>query len=154
MQTTSAFWFFIYVEVISVTIQPDIIISSLDLERLEALLGSFSAFNTLSKFNLEEELERATVVDSRHVPENVVSMNSTVQLSLSSSEAPFYVTLVYPKDVREDGSTLSILSPIGTALLGMKQGDEIYWPNPGGKNIKVRIENILYQPERSGDYHR
>ncbi len=133
---------------------PDIIISSLDLERLEALLGSVSVNDVLRKLSLEEELERATVVDSRHIPENVVSMNSTVQLSISSSEAPFHLTLVYPKDVKEDGSTLSILSPIGTALLGMKQGDEIYWPNPGGKNIKVRVENILYQPERAGDYHR
>lgn len=133
---------------------PDIIVSSLDLERLEVLLNSRTASDALRKFNLMEELERAKVVDSRHIPENVVSMNSTVQLSISSSEAPFYSTLVYPKDVKEDGSTLSILSPIGTALLGMKQGDEIYWPNPGGKNIKVRIENILYQPERAGDYHR
>lgn len=133
---------------------PDIIVSSLDLERLEVLLNSRTASNALRKFNLMEELERAKVVDSRHIPENVVSMNSTVQLSISSSEAPFYLTLVYPRDVKKDGSTLSILSPIGTALLGMKQGDEIYWPNPGGKNIKVRIENILYQPERAGDYHR
>lgn len=136
------------------TIQPDIIISSLDLERLEALLNFRSGSDALRKLNLEEELERATVVDSKHLPENVVSMNSTVQLSISSSEAPFYVTLVYPKDIKADGSTLSIFSPIGTSLLGMKQGDEIYWPNPGGKNIKVRVENILYQPERAGEYHR
>lgn len=136
------------------TIQPDIIISSLDLERLEALLNFRSGSDALRKLNLEEELERATVVDSKHLPENVVSMNSTVQLSISSSETPFYVTLVYPKDIKADGSTLSIFSPIGTSLLGMKQGDEIYWPNPGGKNIKVRVENILYQPERAGEYHR
>mgnify|MGYP003710064055 CR=1 FL=1 len=136
------------------TNMPDIIISSLDLARLEALLDADSVSDVATKLKLEEELERATVVDSRHIPENVVSMNSTVQLSISSSEAPFYLTLVYPKDVREDGSTLSIFSPIGPALLGMKQGDEIYWPNPGGKNIKVRIENIEYQPERAGDYHR
>lgn len=143
-----------YVEVISMTIQPDIIISSLDLERLEVLLGFRSYSDALRKLNLEEELERAKVVDSRHLPENVVSMNSTVQLSISTSEAPFYVTLVYPKDINVDGSTLSIFSPIGTALLGLKQGDEIYWPNPGGKTIKVRVENILYQPERAGHYHR
>lgn len=133
---------------------PDIVISSLDLKRLETLLGSVSDNHFLRKLHLEEQLERAKVVDSRHIPENVVSMNSTVQLAISSSEAPFHLTLVYPKDVREDGSTLSIFSPIGTVLLGMKQGDEIYWPNPGGKNIKVRIENIIYQPERAGHYHR
>jgi len=137
-----------------VTNLPDIVISSQDLKRLETLLGSVSDNHVLRKLHLEEELERAKVVNSRHIPENVVSMNSTVQLAISPSEAAFYLTLVYPKDVREDGSTLSILSPIGTALLGMKQGDEIYWPNPGGKNIKVRIENIIYQPERAGHYHR
>lgn len=133
---------------------PDIVISSQDLKRLETLLASVPGNHVLRKIHLEEELERAKVVDSSHIPENVVSMNSTVKLAISSSEAPFYLTLVYPKDVREDGSTLSILSPIGTLLLGMKQGDEIYWPNPGGKNIKVKIENIMYQPERAGHYHR
>lgn len=136
------------------TILPDIVVSSIDLERLGGLLGYRSSSDALCKLNLEEELKRATVVDSRHLPENVVSMNSTVQLSISSSEAPFYVTLVYPQDIKADGSTLSIFSPIGTALLGMKQGDEIYWPKPSGKNLKVRVENILYQPERVGEYHR
>lgn len=136
------------------THEPDIVISSLDLERLQAVISSRSVSDVLRKFNLREELERATVVDPHSIPENIVSMNSTVQLTLSSSKAPFYSTLVYPKDIKKDGSTLSVLSPIGTALLGMKQGDEICWPNPGGKNMSVRIENILYQPERAGDYHR
>ena len=136
------------------TQQPDIIISSFDLERLEGVLSSRSAYDVLRKSILKVELERATIVESHHIPENIVSMNSTVQLSMSYSEAPFYLTLVYPNEINEDGSTLSILSPIGTALIGMKQGDEIYWPSSGGKNAKVRIENILYQPERTGDYHR
>ncbi len=93
---------------------PDIVISSQDLKRLETLLASVPGNHVLRKIHLEEELERAKVVDSSHIPENVVSMNSTVKLAISSSEAPFYLTLVYPKDVREDGSTLSILSPIGS----------------------------------------
>ena len=97
---------------------PDIVISSQDLKRLETLLASVPGNHVLRKIHLEEELERAKVVDSSHIPENVVSMNSTVKLAISSSEAPFYLTLVYSKDVREDGSTLSILSPIGTLLLG------------------------------------
>lgn len=136
------------------THEPDIVISSLDLERLQAVISSRSVSDVLRKFNLREELERARVVDPHSIPGNIVSMNSTVQLTLSAYKAPFYSTLVYPKDIKKDGSTLSILSPIGTALLGMKQGDEICWPNPGGKNMSVRIENILYQPERAGDYHR
>ena len=61
---------------------------------------------------------------------------------------------MYPNDVDESGKTISILAPVGSALLGLSQGDEIEWPKPGGGTLKVRIEEIVYQPERSGEYHR
>ncbi|ACN16462.1 GreA2 [Desulforapulum autotrophicum HRM2] len=48
--------------------------------------------------------------------------------------------------------TISILAPVGSALLGLSIGDKIEWPKPGGGNLKVRITEIIYQPERSGDY--
>ena len=48
----------------------------------------------------------------------------------------------------------SVLAPVGSALLGLSQGDEIEWPNPGGGVLRVRIEEIVYQPERQGEYHR
>ena len=51
------------------------------------------------------------------------------------------------------GGTISILAPVGSALLGLTEGDEIEWPSPGGGALRVRIMEILYQPERAGDYH-
>ena len=49
---------------------------------------------------------------------------------------------------------LSILAPVGSALLGLAQGEEIDWPKPGGGTLRVRIQEVTYQPERAGEYHR
>ena len=78
-------------------------------------------------------------------------MNSTVRFSIDSSGDDFCLTLVYPKDVDGSGDKISILAPVGSALLGLSTGDEIEWPRPGGGMIKVRIVEIVYQPEREGN---
>ena len=81
-------------------------------------------------------------------------MNSTVRFGIVDSSEAFHLTLVYPKDMDDSGEKISILAPIGSALLGMSQGDEIEWPKPGGGNVRVRIDEVTYQPERAGDLHR
>lgn len=81
-------------------------------------------------------------------------MNSTVRFKVESSSEEFELTLVYPKDSDTSGSKISILAPVGSALLGLSQGDEIEWPKPGGGMLRVRMEEVIYQPERSGEYHR
>jgi regulator of nucleoside diphosphate kinase len=81
-------------------------------------------------------------------------MNSTVRFSVESSRDEFELTLVYPKDIDSSGKKISILAPVGSALLGLSQGDEIDWPKPGGGLIKVNIKEVIYQPERAGEYHR
>lgn len=134
--------------------QPDIVMSSLDLERLEHLMKSLKNDDFPGRKSLEDELERATIVASNQIPSDVVSMNSLVRFSVSSSKESFCLSLVYPNDMKSDGSTISILAPVGSAMLGLKEGDEIDWPNQDGNSVKVRIEEILYQPERSGDFHR
>lgn len=134
--------------------KPKIILSELDAERLEKLLSSLPTNAAPGKADLEAELARADVVESKAVPPNVVTMNSKVKFRISSSDEEFSLSLVYPKDVDESGGTVSILAPVGSALLGLSQGDEIEWPKPGGGLMKVRIEEILYQPERAGEYHR
>lgn len=135
-------------------IKPNIIISATDAERLERLLDSLPQKAFPGKAELEAELERAKIVDSKEIPPSVVTMNSTVKFRVSSSNDEFCLSLVYPKDVDESGETLSILAPVGSALLGLSQGDEIEWPKPGGGRLKVRIEEVVYQPERAGEYHR
>jgi regulator of nucleoside diphosphate kinase len=84
------------------------------------------------KAELEAELDRADVVEPQEIPPTVVTMNSTVKFRVHSSQEEFQLTLVYPKDVDQSGGTISVLAPVGSALLGLSQGDEIEWPMPGG----------------------
>ena len=136
------------------TIRPKIIISSLDAIRLEKLLESLPDSVFPGKDDLEAELSRAEVVDPKEIPSTVVTMNSTVKFEIVSTSKDFYLTLVYPKDVDANGGTISVLAPVGSALLGLSQGDEIEWPKPGGGVLQVRIKEVTYQPERSGEYLR
>ena len=136
------------------TEKPAIVISSRDAERLDALLESLPSKAFPGKAELESELDRADVVDPRDIPPTVVTMNSTVKFRVQSSQEEFQMTLVYPKDMDESGTKISVLAPVGSALLGLSQGDEIEWPRPGGGVLSVRIEEIVYQPERAGEFHR
>lgn len=133
--------------------RPKIVISSLDAERLESLLESLPEGAFPGRAALEAELLRADVVDPEQIPPTVVTMNSTVRFRVASAE-DFNLTLVYPKDVGASGDRISVLAPVGSALLGLSQGDEIEWPRPGGGMLKVRIEEVTYQPERAGEFHR
>jgi regulator of nucleoside diphosphate kinase len=134
--------------------KPKIVISSRDLERLETLLESLPHQEFPGRDALEAELARAEIVEPQDVPPTVVTMNSTVRFRVESSSKEFHLTLVYPKDADASGGTISILAPVGSALLGLSVGDEIEWPKPGGGVLRVRIEEVTYQPERSGEYHR
>lgn len=134
--------------------KPHIILSSLDLERLQALLDSLSATAFPGKADLQAELDRADVVEPKDVPPSVVTMNSTVRFAMEPSGEEFCLTLVYPKDTTGSGDQISVLAPVGSALLGLSTGDRIEWPRPGGGLTKVRIVEIVYQPERAGELHR
>ncbi|MCW8829768.1 MAG: nucleoside diphosphate kinase regulator [Gammaproteobacteria bacterium] len=134
--------------------KPKIVISSLDADRLDSLLESLSSDAFPGKTELLEELERAEVMEPQAILPTVVTMNSTVRFRVLSTSQEFEMTLVYPKDVDGSGKTISILAPVGSALLGLSQGDEIEWPKPGGGVLQVCIESVTYQPERSGEYHR
>lgn len=96
---------------------------------------------------LKTELDQAEIVDSDCVPDDVITMNSTVQLRDPQTDEVDTYTLVYPKDADIAQDKLSILTPIGTAILGYRTGDEIKWRVPKGTR-KVVVDNVLYQPER------
>lgn len=134
--------------------KPKIVISENDAQRLEKLLDALPGVAVPGKAELLAEIERAEIVAPEAVPPDVVTMNSTVRFTVSSSNDAFDLTLVYPKDVDDSGRTISILAPVGSALLGLSKGDEIEWSKPGGGIMKVRVDEILYQPERSGELHR
>lgn len=133
--------------------RPSIILTSQDLDRLETLLDALPAATFPGKTELQAELDRAEVVESRDVPSDVVTMNSTVRFALESGEA-FSLTLVYPKDMDGSADRISVLAPVGSALLGLTAGEHIEWPRPGGGTLKVRLMEVVYQPERVGEFHR
>ena len=131
---------------------PTLIISSLDADRLDLLLESLPPGALPGRAALEAELSRAEVVAPEDVPPNVVTMNSTVTFRVDAADEEFTLTLVYPHDQQGRDDRISILAPVGSALLGLREGDMIEWPRPGGGTMSVRIEAITFQPERTGDY--
>ncbi|MBV34629.1 nucleoside diphosphate kinase regulator [Kangiella spongicola] len=132
---------------------PKITISELDLVRLEALLDKMPKATNPNIEALEEELARASVKTPEKMPKNVVTMNSEVKFKVSDSQESFVLKLVYPKDLDDSGKTISILAPVGSAMLGLKEGDTIEWPKPGGGIMKVTVDEVVSQPEREGIYH-
>jgi regulator of nucleoside diphosphate kinase len=132
--------------------KPKIIISSVDMARLDALLEPLADDAFPGKAALEEELDRAKVVPVGKVPPTVVTMNSTVRFKVESSTEEFCLSLVYPKDMDTSGKKLSVFAPVGSALLGLSEGASIDWVKPNGGKMQVRIEEVMYQPERAGDY--
>ena len=133
--------------------QPPIIVSELDLKRLERLLES-DAYTRLPGIEaLQSELDRATVVAPAEVPPEVVTMNSTVHFIDDSTGSQFRLTLVYP-DVGGTSETVSVLAPIGSALLGLSVGQSIFWQVPGGRKLQLRVLEVVRQPEAMGEFHR
>jgi regulator of nucleoside diphosphate kinase len=101
---------------------------------------------------LSQELDRANVVNPRDIPADVITMNTQASMvDLESSEEMVY-TLVFPEDADPIQGKISVLAPIGTAMLGYRVGDVFEWETPDGMR-RIRVEKILFQPEASGDYH-
>lgn len=134
--------------------KPKIILSSLDLERLEMLLDAMADNAFPGEEALRAELARAEVVEPQEVPPTVVTMNSTARFQVMPGEDEFELTLVYPKDMDGNPNRISVLAPVGSALLGLSVGQEIEWPVLGGKTTRVKIMDVTYQPERLGIFHR
>lgn len=123
------------------------------LERLIELSGEFSGrANHQYLARLEDELERAETVAPEDVPADVITMRSKVRLrDLNTGEEMVY-TLVFPSEAKYDEGKISVLAPVGTAMLGYSVGDTIEWEVPSGMR-RLRVEELLYQPEAAGDYN-
>lgn len=100
---------------------------------------------------LSEELQKAEIVDPCKIPPYVVTMNSTVKLKDLDTGENLEYTLVYPGFSNPEIGRISVLAPIGTALLGYQEGDVIEWAVPSGKR-RLKVEQILYQPESVGAF--
>ena len=130
---------------------PSITITRLDMQRLERLLDSLEDFGPGAEA-LQDELDRAEVVGPDEVPAGVVTMNSRVHCREEGSGKDYHLTLVYPKDANADEGKISILAPVGSALLGLKVGQHIDWPAPGGKSLKLTLLEVESQPVNGGAF--
>lgn len=128
-----------------------LIFSDADHRRLKALIDAARADARDREdylASLEAELSRARVVPTATVPPDVVTMNSTVRLrDLDSGEAATY-TLVYPASADISENRISVLAPVGTAIIGYRQGDTVEWSVPAGLR-RLQIEEVVYQPQRA-----
>jgi regulator of nucleoside diphosphate kinase len=129
-----------------------IVVTELDARRLRGLFGARNAVSFRDQGHLQElksELERARVVDATDVPADVITMHSRVRvLDLASGEHREYL-LVFPADADVSMHRISVLAPLGTALLGYRDGDEVEWEMPGGVR-RLRIESVS-QPAATQD---
>lgn len=131
-----------------------IYINAFDKTRLMKLIEHNDILRNPDKnylFELEKELNRGEIVEPKDIPKDVITMNSSVHLKDLDSGEEITYTLVFPgiSDISEN--KISILAPIGTALIGYRVGDIIEWKVPAGLR-RLKVEEILYQPEAAGDY--
>ena len=134
--------------------EKEIVITAADFDRLHGLVESprYRATHAALLHTLKEELDRGKVVQADRVPANVVTMRSRVRIQdLKDNERETY-TLVYPEEADITAGKLSVLAPLGTALLGTRVGQVVKFDAPAGQR-RLKVEKILYQPESAGDLH-
>ena len=125
----------------------EIYINRDDMERLRALIEVYDGNCTDL---LEEELDRARIVYPKDIPGDVITMNSVIRMKDIDTGEEHILTLVFPGNKAET-DTVSVLAPAGTAILGYREKDIVEWKVPSGKK-RVRILEIMHQPERVGKY--
>jgi regulator of nucleoside diphosphate kinase len=134
--------------------RPSIMVTEHDLARLQQCVADgYDSLADVAVEALYEELGRARVITASDTPPTLVTMNSRVVVENVSTSRKREVTLAYPRDTDAARGRISVFSPLGAALLGLSQSQEIAWKLPNGRPARFRIEEILYQPEAAGDYH-
>jgi regulator of nucleoside diphosphate kinase len=134
--------------------QRAIYITKLDYERLTDLIRQFQSRQIEAPKHLEQleaELKRAKIVSPKKIAPDVITMNSTIRLKDTDSGEVFDYHLVYPQEADPENGRISVLAPIGTALLGFRVGDDIQWDVPAGQR-HLHVQEVLFQPEATGDF--
>ena len=129
-----------------------IVLTERDMDRLRRLVEQNAKGRNAKECEaLEAELDRAEVVAPADVPPEVVTMNSRVRFADGDTGEEYEATLVYPFDANADEWRISVLAPVGAALLGLSVGQFIDWPMPGGVTKRLRVISVPYQPEAAGE---
>ncbi len=136
------------------TTPPALHITAEDMERLRAVVERhLEGSRAAAAEQLELELDRASVVPQGQIPPDVVTMRSRILFEDTETGRRREATLAYPEEANIEQSRISILAPVGLAVLGLKVGDIIEWPLPNARLARLRIMEVLYQPEAAGDLH-
>jgi regulator of nucleoside diphosphate kinase len=117
-------------------------------ERLDQLLSAIKAPEQPGVSALRAELARARVVESKEMPAGVVTMNSQVRLLNESTGETHELSLVYPRDADGGAGKVSVLAPVGSALVGLKAGQSIDWPMPNGHKDRLKVLDVMFQGVR------
>lgn len=121
--------------------RPPITLTSSDYERLTQMLMSNKYRNLPGIDELQDELDRANVVEPEELPNDVITVNSTARFIDEASNEQFEITLVYPD--KADGATkISVLAPVGSALLGLSVGQSIPWQVPGRQKLFLKVLDV------------
>lgn len=128
-----------------------IYITEADMQRLRPLIeGMKNSRDDLRA--LEAELKQARIVTPADVPPDVITMNTKARLRDLDTGEEMVFTVVFPGNASIEHDRISVVAPIGTAMLGHRVGDEFSWEVPAGL-VRLRVEEVLYQPEAAGHYH-
>jgi regulator of nucleoside diphosphate kinase len=130
----------------------EILITKHDMKRLRTIIEIYEWNDAPYLKRLAEELDQAEVVEPKDIPSDIVTMNSVVRIKDLDTDEERTFALVFPGRTKMGESSVSITAPMGTALIGSREGSEIKWKSTEGMK-KFQIVEILYQPERLGNYY-
>lgn len=123
-----------------------ITLTETDYQRLNSLLSHYSNLE-----DLENEIERAQIMSGSEIPSDLVTMNTTFRYLNVTDNKTGEMTIVYPQNANSEEKKISVTAPLGSALLGLRVGEEIDWKFPDGITRKLKVLEVVYQPEMQGD---
>lgn len=129
-----------------------VIMSVYDFQRLSLLVGKYRGSplrDRIALITLEEKLHKAVLLVPERIPADVVTLYSTVKVTELASGLQSQFTLVFPKETAKGDRRLSILAPIGVALLGERVTSEVECRAPE-RTLQLRIDELVFQPEAAG----
>jgi len=129
--------------------KPNIIMTAADHEELSyaiAAAGKLSQRGRAEMRALEAEIARAEILEAKYLPPDVITMNSRAELLDLDSGERMEFTLVFPSDANIEAGKISVLAPLGTAMLGYRVGDEFEWHVPYGIR-RFKVNHVYFQPE-------
>ena len=126
---------------------PPITLHNADFDQLDQLVATSTNPNIAQVVDyLERELNRATVVSVEEIAADIVTMYATVTYTDNKSAQERTVTLVYPHETDIDAGKISVMTPIGAALIGMQAGQTIEWHSPLGRDQSLTVTRVVHPP--------